>query len=155
MKPKQLSIWTKEEMDIFAPENNIWEETPKQYRKKLYNKCLERASLSDEEKTRYGIPLNKERLVDFFNENPQEIGKNYYMNKGVPQMVLTSLTQYFKKEQKDLLLSDLIIFYKSIDSNAPKYFGNPNLAMFRKANNLKFFGISQYEFIYKYIQSLA
>jgi hypothetical protein len=54
------------------------------------------------------------------------------MNKGVPKMVLTSLSRYSKKEEEKLLLSDLIIMYKSINLAFPEKISSNDFIKFRK-----------------------
>jgi hypothetical protein len=150
----QLSIWSEEEMNVFAPKRKTKRELRQEAKEAFNRKLLERAVLSEEEVVKYNLPLKKIELIDFFNKNDWEIGKDYYMNKGVPQKVLTSLSKYSKKEQSDLLLSDLIIMYKSFDRAFTEKLGNTEFTKFRKANNLNSFGISQYLFMDKYVKEL-
>lgn len=149
--PNQLSFWTEKEIDFFFPRRKTKREILRE-EKELFNKILlEKAVLSDEEMKKYNVPLKKEDLINFFNN---EIREKYNSNLGVHQMLLTSLSQYFKKEQKDLLVSDLIILYKSINNvfsfSKKEQIDIKQFKQFRKTNNLAFFTGSQYNFMKEY-----
>jgi len=74
-------------------------------------------------------------------------------NLGIPQMLLTSLTQYSKKTQKNLFESDLIIIDKSINQIfTDKEINYLDIKKWRAANKLTFFGMSQYEFMENYLK---
>jgi hypothetical protein len=169
MEYKQLSIWSKEEMNIFAPRMKSKKEIKLEKRELFKRKILERAVLSDEEKEKYNFPLVKKELKNIVEYHNQECLEkynyskdkitdriNYHLtifNDGTPQMVLTSLSQYSKKEQKDLLVSDLVVMYQSIN-NAFLEKKQIDTKKFRKANNLTFFGCRQHTLMEEYIASL-
>src|SRR4030042_3013746 len=108
MEGEQLSIWSKEEIDIFAPRNKTKREIRKEKRELLNNKLLERAFLSEKEKKKYNFPLIKEELINTINYHNQlcenillNSGRglidiiSYHINifnPGIPQMLLTSLS---------------------------------------------------------------
>ncbi len=139
----QLSLWSKEELDIFAPR--------KKTKKEIFEKrLLERAVLSDEDLRKYNFPLNKEHLVGYFKINNFE--ERIPMSPGVPQIVLTALSQYSKKGKGELLFSDLIIMYNSIEKVLSEN-GKKVIKKFRKTNNLNFFGGTSYTFMKFYVDS--
>ncbi len=78
----------------------------------LTDKLNERIVLSGEEADKYNVPFKKSELVNYFFENNLE--SEIPMNLGVPQIVMTALAQYVHKNQRDLLLSDLIGRYRLI-----------------------------------------
>jgi hypothetical protein len=169
MEFQQLSIWSKEELDFFAPRRKTKKDFLNEKREFFKQKILERVILSDEEKEKYNFPLIKEELINTINyynqlrENEFINSKkglmdriNYHIkifNNGIPQMVFTSLSQYSKKEQKDLLVSDLVIMYKSV-INAFSEKKNIDLKKFRKLNNLTFFGYKQHKIMDEYMKSI-
>ena len=107
---------------------------------------------------KYNFFLEKEDLIrDCKNYNEEvrqayEKGDLHYfgyraaiMNPGVPQMLLTTLSQFSNKKQEDLFVLDLVVLYHSIGLNFPdQKIEYSNLKKFRKANKLSFFGGSQY-----------
>ncbi len=151
--PSQLSFWTKEEIDFFFPRRKTKREILREEKEAFNKKLLERAVLSDGEMKKYSAPLKKENLINFFNN---EIKEKYNSNLGVPGMLLTSLSQYSKKEQKDLFVSDLVIMYKSINNafSEKEQIDIKQYKQFRKINNLSFFGGSQYTFMMEYIRKI-
>lgn len=138
MEPLQLSIWPESE----------WGPKLKSKKEIFNKKLLERAVLSEEELEKYNFPLRKEDLVDYSNKH------NCTSRLGIPQMLLTTLTQYLNKEQKDLLVYDLLILSNSIKNVFPEGAYYTYLRKFRKENELSFFGNSQYSFMEKYLESL-
>jgi hypothetical protein len=76
------------------------------------------------------------------------------MNKGVPQMLLRSLSTYANKDKENLLISDMIIIYKAMQNAFPGGIGNNECKKFKKANALPPFGTSQYIFMERYVEGL-
>jgi len=152
MEYVQGMIWSQEELDIFAPRKKTKREINKEKKEAFEKKLLERVVLSDEEIEEYSFPLEKKDMVNFFNKIEIEIGRNYYMNPGVPKMVLTTLSNYFDKNQDELLVSDLIVFYNSFNNIFPDEI--KGFKKFSKKNGLRF-GLSQYAFMHKYMESLG
>lgn len=155
MGKDQLTIWDENDMDIFAPKRKTIKELRQEYKEKFNRKLLERDILSEGEKIKYFFPLKKEEFIDFFNNNDWEIGKNYYMNKGVSQMFITSLSFYANKDKSDLLISDVITIYRAMQNAFPGGIGDTECKKFKKANKLPPFGRSQYIFMERYVEEFV
>jgi len=126
----------------------------KKSEKEFFNETLlERVTLSEDEKRKYGFCLRKEDLLRYFNKTEIKLGERQYMNKGVPQMLLTTLIKYSKKPLGNLFVSDLIVLQKSINEIFPEGVGSLAYRKFSKANKLHF-GFSQYTFMEMYLRSL-
>lgn len=166
----QLSIWKQEELDIFAPRKKTKKELENERREAINEKLKGRIILSGEEKRKYNFPLIKEELTNTLNYHNQKCETrfldsqqgmmdaiNYHMdvfNPGIPQMLLNSLSQYSEKKQEDLVLSDLVVMYKSICSVLEDdSIKTNNFKKFRKVNNLSFFGYKKFLIMDEYIQS--
>jgi hypothetical protein len=76
------------------------------------------------------------------------------MPPGVPQRLLNILSKYSKKEQDNLLVSDLVIMCKSMKNVFPQKIANNEIRKFAKANNLNPFGYSSCDLMVGYIESL-
>ena len=164
MDVEQLMIWKEEEVPKLKPKREIKKESE---RKKL----IERILLSEEEKNKYSFPLFKEELVNTiyfhnalcekeFNESKKNIrDKIKYsvniFNPGLPQMLLKSLSQYSKKNQEELNVSDLFVMCKSLEKALydSEIKGNV-FKKFRNENKLSFFGINQYLLSEEYLNIL-
>jgi hypothetical protein len=151
MEGKQLMIWDKEYLNRVAPRMKSKREMKKEKRELLEKSLSVRNSLSDLEKDIYNYPLNKKDLVEFFDKKNFG-GKGAYWNKGVPQMLLTTLSKYSEKDQKDLLVSDMKVLHKTLENIFPGYIGNLETRKFSKANNLRF-GVTQYSFMDFYLEN--
>lgn len=75
------------------------------------------------------------------------------MNLGVPQMLLTTLSQFSNKEQDKLKILDLYVLCDSIGNVFSGKVGASNLKEFRKENNLSFFGGSQYFLMKRFLDN--
>lgn len=165
MKPEQFLIWSEEEMNVFAPRNKTEKEIRKEKRELLKNKLLERV-VSEE---KYNFPLIKEELINTINyhnqlcENKYLNGKRGMMdiisyhvnifNSGIPQMLLTSLSQYSKKKSEELSISDLVVMYKSLFNVLKnEEIKGDNFEKFARANNLTFFGYKQFLLMDEYLE---
>ena len=152
MEARQLSIWNRKQLDFFAPkvksEEQIQRDLNREKRKAFKEKLLERVVLSEDEITKYNFPLHKKDLVEYFSKHSNNF------NPGVPQMLLTTLSQYSNKEQEELFLLDLVVMCKSIKEVFPEGRGYNELRKFREVNGLSFFGDSQYIFMVNYLRSL-
>ena len=167
----QGMLWTKEYLDSIAPRTKTKKEINQENKEMLERKLLERYVLSNEEKEISRFPLLKEELINTMNYYNQLCETNFLNSKqgmadkiiyhasifnlGIPQMLLTSLSQYSDKKQKDLMLSDLVIMYKSLlNILKNEEIKGDNFSKFRKKNGLTFFGHKQYLLMKKYAQSL-
>ncbi len=164
----QLSIWSKEEIDVFAPRMKTKRELHKEYSER---KLLERVVLSEEEANKYELPLTKEELINtinyhnqvceniFLNSKQGMIDRIFYhvtiFNLGIPQMLLTSLSQYSKKKQEELSVSDLIVMYKSLcNVLEDQSIKGDNFEKFGEANKMTFFGYKQYLIMEEYFKNI-
>jgi len=142
MEVVQGMLWSQKELDSFV----LRRKTKKEL---LTDKLNERIVLGEEEEDKYAVPLKKSELMNYFFENNLE--SEVPMNRGVPQIVMTALAQYVHKNQRDLLLSDLVSMYRSIKNlDDEKDF----IRKFRKANNISFFGNTSYTLMDFYIRDL-
>ncbi|MBC8495137.1 hypothetical protein H8D36_03220 [archaeon] len=116
----------------------------------------DRVVLSDSERERFEQTLDKSLMWSYLEQHP------HYFNPGVPAMLLTTLTQYTGKERDELLLSDMVIMYKSIHRVLPdihkrdregrvNFVDENSLRKWNVANGVTFFGISQYTLLELYI----
>ncbi|MGY4884660.1 MAG: hypothetical protein ACP5NZ_03740 [Nanobdellota archaeon] len=169
MRDLQYSIWREDELDIFAPKKKTKQQLRIEKREAIKTKLLDRIILQQDEFEKYNFSLKKEELIRTINEYNNTCESNFLNSKhgladtikyhidifspGIPQMLLTSLSQYSKKEHKQLLVSDLIVMYKSLLNilNDESIKGD-NFKKFRKANNLTFFGYKQFLAMDEYLK---
>lgn len=144
-----------------------WQESilPKISKREFFNLDLtERVNLSEEELTDYAFLLDKKDMLNFLEnvyhknvQNSYDSGKIGYivacasvLNKGLPQMLRTSLSQYHNKFDRELLFSDLVVMKKSLESSLSGDPSDSDISRFKKVNNLTFFGFRQYFFMREY-----
>jgi hypothetical protein len=171
MEAIQGMLWPQEEIDIFAPQMKTKQELRKEKSETLKKKIVERFKLSDEEFNNSDCPLLKEELINTiyyhntvcekeFLESKQGLIETvgYHVklfNPGLPQMLLTSLSHYSKKDQEKLNISDLLVMYKSLeDVLNNQEIGGDNFKKFRNENELSFFGLNQYLLSKEYLESI-
>lgn len=152
-EPEEMKAYSKDDPANQRKKNFIREEKglvalpPK-------SRLLERATLSEEESKRFRSTLAEKGLAHFLEGyNLHRTEEKLY--KGLTKGVLRTLSEYFEKPSKELLISDIYQFYRSISSVLPD--GNPNkdiIRAFRGVNNLTRFGSCQYRLIRKYSESL-
>ncbi len=158
-------------------QSSIWPESelgPKlKSRKEAFNeKLLERVVLSEDELEKYNFPLDKKDLIKIVQE-VNKVADQVYLNSkggmvnraiqylssynpGVPQMLLTYLSHYFEKNQKDILVSDLMVLKNSLEDIFPE---KTDLKKFNKFNSFREgkpvpFGFKQYSLMRDYVESL-
>lgn len=170
-KSGQFEFWSEEERDSFGPKKKTKMEILKEKRELQRQKLLERTVLSNEEAEKYKVPLKKEELINTI-KNYNQICEDKFINSGrglidvisyhvsvfnpgIPQMLLTSLSQYSKKNKEELSVSDLAVMYKSLlnvlDDQSIK--GN-NFEKFRGANNMTFFGFKQFLIMEEFLKKV-
>ncbi len=168
MENKQLSIWPGKELDFFAPRKKTKRDLNREKREAFKKKLLERAILSEDEFEKYNDLLDKRDLKREVIEYNEEIREKYekdemdyyvyrasIVNLGIPQMLFTTLSQFSNKNQDHLSVLDLIVMYNSINNVFPERPNYNELKKFRKANDLSFFGGSQYLIMERYLQNLT
>ena len=144
MEDVQLLIWPESE---WGPKLKSKKEIKAEAKEAFNKRLLERVVLPEERIKVYNAPLNKEDLIKYDNKH------NCNSRLGIPQMLLTTLSKYLEKEQKDLFVYDLMILSNSIKSVFPEEVEYNELKKFSKANKL-FFGNTQYDFMEIYVKSL-
>lgn len=171
MSAKQLLIWCEEYYNSVVPRMKTKREIAEDKKEILRLELLKRVELSKEELSKMSYPLIKEELVNMvyyhnvlcekdFLESKQGLFEkiSYHakiFNPGLPQMLLTSLSQYSRKDQNDLYISDLFVMYRSLEN----ILDNPDIKgacfrKFRNENGLTFFGLNQYLLSKEYLGSL-
>lgn len=148
MKPTQLSIWNKSELDFFVPKRASIKKN------KIKKDLTQRFSLSTENKEGYNHIITKEELRQYL-ESLKEIQKRFYnTNLGVAAMLITSVSQYVNKKKEEITLADMFMMRNSFNLI---YSGKEDdlhniIHKWREANGLKRFGESQYELLEAYVK---
>ncbi len=114
--------------------------------------------LSIENSEKYNFPLKKDDLIKtckFYNEElvGRSIRRRGLFPLGIPQMLLTILSQFSGKKQGELSALDLVVMYNSIRQVlSDQEIEDRGIKKWRIANGLSFFGDGQYWFMREYIE---
>jgi len=127
---------------LYTPE--VWEgliDESKIKSKPVKKDLTEKVHLSSEFKG-LRVPLDMEVMTS--------LGGNEYSKPKIPKMLLTSISEYVGKEEKDVDFMDLIQMYSSIVEIFDGNVGHNEIKRWTKANKPKRFGRVQYDLMKDY-----
>jgi len=143
----QLCLFSKKQMQEMKGEKPKKIQPPKKIKPDL----TKRFEPSNGDLEKYNFFLKKEDLQKTYFEIVGD--EEFDVNLGVPQYVLTTLSKFHNKNQEDLSVLDLVIFYNSLEDIFPEKIEYLELKKFSKAHGL-FFGSSQYVLMEKHLEGL-
>jgi hypothetical protein len=74
-------------------------------------------------------------------------------NPSVPNMLIRSISQFVRKDMKEIVIEDAVKLYKAV-SESISSLDYRETAKFRNKNGLTFFGCSQYKLLDYYLRSV-
>ena len=101
--------------------------------------------------------LTKKDLLSLCESNPPYLTfedsshEVHYANPGVPQMLISTLMQFTRKSEDDLLFCDAKKFYDFLQDNNKIENAVESRYWKERPSRIRFFGISQYELLQTFV----